>query len=74
MCIRDRPIGLLVDALRKLGANITYENNEGYPPMRLEGFEASGKNNLAIRGDVSSQYISALLMVAPLLPLSLIHI
>ena len=66
MC--ERPIGLLVDALRLLGAKITYEKQEGYPPMRLEGFEYSGKNRLGIRGDVSSQYISALLMIAPLLP------
>ncbi len=66
MC--ERPIGLLVDALRHLGARITYEQQEGYPPVRLEGFEYSGKNALSIRGDVSSQYISALLMVAPLLP------
>ncbi|MPR32011.1 3-phosphoshikimate 1-carboxyvinyltransferase [Salmonirosea aquatica] len=66
MC--ERPIGLLVDALRELGANITYENKEGYPPLRLEGFKASESNHLTIRGDVSSQYISALLMVAPLLP------
>ena len=66
MC--ERPIGLLVDALRYLGAKITYEKQEGYPPMRLEGFNYSGKNRLGIRGDVSSQYISALLMIAPLLP------
>ena len=66
MC--ERPIGLLVDALRELGAKITYKNKEGYPPLRLEGFHATGKNSLTIRGDVSSQYISALLMVAPLLP------
>jgi len=66
MC--ERPIGLLVDALRLLGAKITYEKQDGYPPMRLEGFEYSGKNRLGIRGDVSSQYISALLMIAPLLP------
>jgi 3-phosphoshikimate 1-carboxyvinyltransferase len=66
MC--ERPIGLLVDALRQLGAKITYEHNEGYPPLRLEGFQASGQSSLNIRGDVSSQYISALLMIAPLLP------
>ncbi len=66
MC--ERPIGLLVDALRHLGATITYEKQEGYPPMRLAGFLYSGENALSIRGDVSSQYISALLMIAPLLP------
>jgi 3-phosphoshikimate 1-carboxyvinyltransferase len=66
MC--ERPIGLLVDALRSLGAQISYGKQEGYPPLHLEGFRYSGIHNLQIRGDVSSQYISALLMIAPLLP------
>ncbi|WP_031525714.1 3-phosphoshikimate 1-carboxyvinyltransferase [Dyadobacter crusticola] len=66
MC--ERPIGILVDALRKLGADITYENQEGYPPLKLNGFSYSGNHHLTMRGDVSSQYISALLMIAPELP------
>ena len=66
MC--ERPIGILVDALRTLGANITYLNNDGYPPLQLNGFQYAGINHVSIRGDVSSQYISALLMIAPLLP------
>lgn len=66
MC--ERPIGILVDALRTLGADITYLKNDGYPPLQLNGFRASGENHLSIRGDVSSQYISALLMIAPMLP------
>ncbi|QJD78896.1 3-phosphoshikimate 1-carboxyvinyltransferase [Spirosoma rhododendri] len=66
MC--ERPIGILVDALRSLGADITYLNNEGYPPLQLNGFTANGNSELSIRGDVSSQYVSALLMIAPLLP------
>ncbi|WP_428656220.1 3-phosphoshikimate 1-carboxyvinyltransferase [Runella sp.] len=66
MC--ERPIGLLVDALRTLGADITYQQNEGYPPTELNGFHYSGQNHLKIRGDVSSQYISALLMIGPMLP------
>lgn len=66
MC--ERPIGILVDALRELGAQIDYVKTEGYPPLQLNGFDFKGNNRLAIRGDVSSQYISALLMVAPLLP------
>ncbi|MGF7214889.1 3-phosphoshikimate 1-carboxyvinyltransferase [Spirosoma lacussanchae] len=66
MC--ERPIGILVDALRALGADIMYLNNEGYPPLQLNGFSASGQYTLSIRGDVSSQYISALLMIAPMLP------
>jgi 3-phosphoshikimate 1-carboxyvinyltransferase len=70
MC--ERPIGILVDALRSLGADIQYVNQEGYPPLQLNGFQFSGNNQLQIRGDVSSQYISALLMVAPLLPNGLV--
>ncbi|QJW88599.1 3-phosphoshikimate 1-carboxyvinyltransferase [Spirosoma taeanense] len=66
MC--ERPIGILVDALRTLGADITYLNNEGYPPLQLNGFRAADTNRVSIRGDVSSQYISALLMIAPRLP------
>lgn len=68
MC--ERPIGILVDALRTLGANITYLNQEGYPPLQIKGFSSSteSSNRLSIRGDVSSQYISALVMIAPLLP------
>ncbi|MFC0184564.1 3-phosphoshikimate 1-carboxyvinyltransferase [Pseudarcicella hirudinis] len=70
MC--DRPIGILVDALRTLGAEIEYVKNEGYPPLNLKGFNFSGNNHLKIRGDVSSQYISAILMIAPLLPEGLV--
>ncbi|GAB3974018.1 3-phosphoshikimate 1-carboxyvinyltransferase [Spirosoma terrae] len=67
MC--ERPIGILVDALRKLGADITYLNNEGYPPLQINGFtKTAGTDRISIRGDVSSQYISALLMIAPTLP------
>jgi 3-phosphoshikimate 1-carboxyvinyltransferase len=66
MC--ERPIGILVDALRSLGADISYLNQEGYPPMQLKGFNFQGKREISIRGDVSSQFISAILMVAPLLP------
>jgi 3-phosphoshikimate 1-carboxyvinyltransferase len=66
MC--ERPIGILVDALRTLGADIAYEKVTGYPPLQLNGFNYSGQNELRIRGDVSSQYISALLLIAPSLP------
>lgn len=66
MC--ERPIGILVDALRTLGADITYLNNDGYPPLQINGFSAAEQvSRVAIRGDVSSQYISALLMIAPML-------
>ena len=66
MC--ERPIGLLVDALRSLGADITCLNQEGYPPLQLNGFTPSGVSTVSMRGDVSSQYVSALLMIAPRLP------
>ncbi|WP_173664820.1 3-phosphoshikimate 1-carboxyvinyltransferase [Solirubrum puertoriconensis] len=64
----ERPIGVLVDALRKLGAHIEYLGREGYPPLRLNGFEPGAATTLAVRGDISSQFISALMMVGPLIP------
>lgn len=66
MC--ERPIGILVDSLRKLGAKIEYEVNEGFPPLLLDGFEYTGITELSMRGDISSQFISSILMIAPLLP------
>jgi 3-phosphoshikimate 1-carboxyvinyltransferase len=70
--MKQRPIAILVDALRALGASIEYEEKEGYPPLRFGGqpvaAPAEGLAELAVRGDVSSQYISALLMVGPMLP------
>ncbi len=65
--MRNRPIGILVDALRQLGANISYLEKEGYPPLHLQNFTDVGLNKLAVQGNISSQYISALLMIAPLL-------
>lgn len=64
--MRQRPIKILVDALRELGANIEYTDNEGYPPLRITGQELTGQS-IRLQGDVSSQYISALLMIAPTL-------
>ena len=61
-----RPIGVLADALRYLGAEIEYAGEEGYPPLRITGRQLDG-GPLVMAGDVSSQYISALLMVAPVL-------
>ena len=72
--MKDRPIAVLVDALRQLGARIEYANREGYPPLELLGRTpqpalADGQpTELSVRGDLSSQYISALLMVGPTLP------
>lgn len=64
--MKHRPISILVDALRKLGANIEYVETEGYPPLRITGQSLNG-GLLEIPGNVSSQYISALLMIAPML-------
>ena len=64
--MRHRPIAILVDALRSLGAHIEYVDEEGYPPLRIEGRRLYGRQ-LDIPGNVSSQYISALLMIAPTL-------
>ena len=67
--MKQRPIRLLVDALRKLGANIEYLENEGYPPLRIHSPRHLGATNqLSIPADTSSQYLSALLMIAPTLP------
>ena len=64
--MKHRPIGILVDALRKLGADIAYVGEEGYPPLRITGQPLQG-GELEIEGSVSSQYISALLMIGPVL-------
>ena len=64
--MKHRPIGILVDALRYLGAEIEYVGEEGYPPLHIRGRQLEG-GSLQIPGNVSSQYISALLMIAPIL-------
>ncbi|MEQ8705249.1 MAG: 3-phosphoshikimate 1-carboxyvinyltransferase [Phaeodactylibacter sp.] len=67
--MKERPIGVLVDALRQLGGNISYLEKEGYPPLRIGPPDGFGKTDaLSIAADTSSQYISALLMLAPTLP------
>ena len=64
--MRHRPIGTLVDALRKLGADIEYAGVEGFPPLRIKGSKLDG-GELEVAGNISSQYISALLMIGPCL-------
>ncbi len=64
--MQQRPIQLLVDALRGLGAAIGYAGNEGFPPLRITGGVLQG-DSISLRGNVSSQYISALLLIAPML-------
>lgn len=69
--MHKRPIGILVDALRTLGVNITYLQAEGYPPLAIQGLSSQVTKYLEIDSHVSSQYISSLLMIAPKLPLGL---
>ena len=64
--MKHRPIGILVDALRQLGADIEYVGQEGYPPLRITGRTLKG-GMIEVEGSVSSQYISALLMIGPML-------
>ena len=62
--MQERPIGILVEALRQLGAAIYYSKGEGFPPLHIQGKQLEG-GTLSIKANISSQYISALLLVAP---------
>lgn len=62
--MQQRPISILVDALKSLGAQIEYTKNEGFPPLKIFGSRLIGKT-IELDGSVSSQYISALLLIAP---------
>ena len=62
--MKERPIKILVDALRQLGADIAYEGIEGFPPLKIKGKKLA-KNKVSLPANVSSQYISALLLIAP---------
>lgn len=64
--MRHRPIRLLVEALQKLGADIQYLGEEGFPPLRISGKTLKG-GRIRLAGNVSSQYVSALLMIGPVL-------
>ncbi|MFS4482280.1 3-phosphoshikimate 1-carboxyvinyltransferase [Hyunsoonleella sp. 2307UL5-6] len=61
--MKERPIKILVDALRSLGADISYLENDGFPPIAIHGKQLT-KNKVALKANVSSQYISALLLIA----------
>lgn len=61
--MKERPIGILVDALRQLGAAISYEENEGFPPLRIKGKKLE-RDTVAMTANVSSQYLSALMLIA----------
>ncbi|HXZ10618.1 MAG TPA: 3-phosphoshikimate 1-carboxyvinyltransferase [Paraburkholderia sp.] len=64
--MHERPIGDLVDGLRQIGAHIDYEENEGYPPLRIRPAKIAVEAPIRVRGDVSSQFLTALLMTLPL--------
>jgi 3-phosphoshikimate 1-carboxyvinyltransferase len=65
--MQNRPIGKLVQALQNLGADISYTGKQGFPPLQIRGKKLTGRA-VSIDGGTSSQYISALLMIAPILP------
>ncbi|MGF6773365.1 3-phosphoshikimate 1-carboxyvinyltransferase [Paraburkholderia sp. GAS199] len=65
--MHERPIGDLVDGLRQIGARIDYEENEGYPPLRIRPAQIAAEAPIRVRGDVSSQFLTSLLMTLPLL-------
>ena len=73
--MKQRPIGILVDALRELGAEIEYAGNEGFPPLNIKGNLNQKTNKITVKGNISSQYITSLLLIAARLPLGLeLHI
>jgi 3-phosphoshikimate 1-carboxyvinyltransferase len=65
--MHERPIGDLVDGLRQIGARIDYEEYEGFPPLRIRPAQISAEAPIRVRGDVSSQFLTSLLMTLPLL-------
>jgi 3-phosphoshikimate 1-carboxyvinyltransferase len=64
--MHERPIGDLVDSLRQLGADIAYSGNEGFPPLAIKAAAIHAEGRVKVRGNVSSQFLTALLMAAPL--------
>ena len=62
--MQERPIQILVEALQQLGADISYTKNQGFPPLKIKG-KILTKNKVTLKANVSSQYISALLLIAP---------
>lgn len=65
--MKNRPIGILVNALKELGVKIEYLEKEGFPPIKIHGTKLEG-GNIEISGSISSQFISSLLLIAPTLP------
>ncbi|HEY0670597.1 MAG TPA: 3-phosphoshikimate 1-carboxyvinyltransferase [Sphingobacteriaceae bacterium] len=66
--MKQRPVGILTDALKELGAKVEFPEKDGFPPVKLTGPLQQITNKVTIKGNVSSQYISALLLIAPNLP------
>lgn len=65
--MKERPIGILVTALRQLGADISYLEKENYPPLKINGKKLNKTNCIELPANISSQYVSALLLIAPTL-------
>ncbi|MBM3178372.1 MAG: 3-phosphoshikimate 1-carboxyvinyltransferase [Bacteroidetes bacterium] len=70
--MKERPIAPLVNALRTIGADIQYTEKEGFPPVRIQGFSGQKSREVSVPGNLSSQFISALMMIGPVLPQGLI--
>ena len=66
--MKQRPIGILGNALRELGAEVRYLEKEGFPPIEITGLKEQKTRDLSVRSDISSQFISALMMIGPVLP------
>lgn len=66
--MKERPIAPLVNALNHLGADINYLEKEGYPPLQINGVSKNWKNTVSIDGTMSSQFITALMLIAPTIP------
>jgi 3-phosphoshikimate 1-carboxyvinyltransferase len=69
--MKQRPIGTLVDALKTLGANLSYLENDDFPPVQIDGEWDQQTKEILIRGDISSQFLTALLLIASSLPLGI---
>jgi 3-phosphoshikimate 1-carboxyvinyltransferase len=69
--MKQRPLGTLVDALKTLGANLSYLENDGFPPVQIDGEWDQQTKEILIRGDISSQFLTALLLIASSLPLGI---
>ena len=70
--MQKRPIKVLVEALKTIGVEIEYRKEDGYPPLDIIGLKEQKTDKLVVSGNTSSQYISALLMIAPALPNGLV--